>query len=162
MPSADSTVLYRALPSNVKFSAMDKRALILFARKLAAQITPGQSFACLVSDDRALQKLNRDFLGHDYPTDVLSFPTGHSGIELGDLAISIERAAAQSLELGHSLIDEIRILMLHGLLHLTGLDHERDRGEMARAERKWQATFSLPPVLITRSAARRHFSQETV
>jgi probable rRNA maturation factor len=161
MPPADSTVLYRALPSNIKFSAVDKRALIAFARKLAIQITPGQSFACLVTDDRALQELNRHFLGRDYPTDVLSFPPGRTGIELGDLAISIERAAAQSLALGHSLVDEIRILMLHGLLHLTGLDHERDRGEMARAERKWQATFSLPPVLITRSAATRRLSQET-
>jgi probable rRNA maturation factor len=127
----------------------------VFAANLTVQVSAGRSFACLITDDRALQTLNRDFLGHDYPTDVLSFPFGHAGVALGDLAISIERAAAQSEEFGHSLLDELRILMLHGLLHLTGLDHERDRGAMARAERQWQDAFNLPRALIARSAGKR-------
>jgi probable rRNA maturation factor len=159
MPSADSTVLYRALPDKLKLTAADKRSLKVFAANLAAQVSPGRFFACLITDDRALQTLNRDFLGHDYPTDVLSFPSGHAGPELGDVAISIERAATQSEEFGHSVLDELRILMLHGLLHLTGLDHERDRGDMARAERQWQAVFHLPPALITRSPAKRRFKK---
>ncbi|HEX4229381.1 MAG TPA: rRNA maturation RNase YbeY [Bryobacteraceae bacterium] len=151
MPSAESTVLYRVLPTKFKISSADKRALRGFARNLAAQVAPGRSFICLIANDRTLADLNRNFLGNDYPTDVLSFPSGQPGAELGELAISIDRAAAQSEEFGHSLLDELRILMLHGLLHLTGLDHERDRGAMARAERKWQEAFNLPAALITRS-----------
>jgi probable rRNA maturation factor len=155
MPSADSTVLYRALPGKFKLSLTDKRSLKIFAANLAAQVAPGRCFTCLITNDDALADLNRDFLGHDYPTDVLSFPSGQPGPELGELAISIERAAAQSQEFGHSLLDEMRILMLHGLLHLTGLDHERDRGAMARAERRWQSVFDLPPSLIARSPSKK-------
>jgi probable rRNA maturation factor len=81
---------------------------------------------------------------------VLSFPSGDSSF-LGDLAISAARAQAQARVFGHGLLDEIRILMLHGVLHLLGYDHEIDRGKMARAERKWRATFSLPTSLIERS-----------
>jgi probable rRNA maturation factor len=155
MSSAESTVLYRALPAKLKLSSADKRSLKVFAANLAVQVAPGSSFICLITNDGALQELNRDFLGHDYPTDVLSFPSGQPGAELGELAISIERAEEQSREFGHSLLDELRILMLHGLLHLTGLDHERDRGAMARAEYHWQDVFDLPSTLIARSPAKR-------
>jgi probable rRNA maturation factor len=105
----------------------------------------------MIAGDRELLRLNREFLGKDYPTDVLSFPSGQPGGGLGDMAISIERAAAQSSEFGHTVFDELRILMLHGLLHLTGMDHERDRGAMARAERRWRKEFSLPNGLIERA-----------
>jgi probable rRNA maturation factor len=60
----------------------------------------------------------------------------------------------QAREFGHSLVDEIRILMLHGILHLTGMDHHRDRGEMARAEYKWRNEFSLRATLISRTRKR--------
>lgn len=109
---------------------------------------------CLVTNDRALRKLNREFRHHDTATDVLSFPAPESevpGDTLGDLAISVERAAAQAAEFGHSTYDEVRILMLHGLLHLLGYDHETDRGQMARAERKWRTHFELPANLIART-----------
>ncbi len=97
-----------------------------------------------------MRRLNREFLDKDYATDVLSFPSEDAG--LGDLAISAERAEEQAQEFGHSRLDEMRLLMLHGVLHLMGHDHEEDSGEMARAERKWREHFQLPPTLIARAS----------
>ncbi|HLH02865.1 MAG TPA: rRNA maturation RNase YbeY [Bryobacteraceae bacterium] len=149
--AAKPTLLFRALPSPNPLSAADRRALRAFAEQLTTEVAAGHAFLCLVTDDRELQRLNRTFLQHDYPTDVLSFPLASPNGGLGEIAISIERAAAQAAEFGHNLLDELRILMLHGLLHLTGLDHERDRGRMAQAERKWRHHFALPEGLIARS-----------
>jgi len=97
--------------------------------------------------------LNRTFLANNYATDVLSFPASSPSDSLGEMAISVDRAEAQALAFGHSRMDEIRILMLHGLLHLAGMDHKHDSGRMARAERKWRAQFSLPETLIARTSA---------
>lgn len=121
-----------------------------FAAQLASTVLGGRSFDCLIAGDPTLRQLNRDFLGHDYPTDVLSFP---SGVEdpAGELAISWNRASAQAAEHGHDPLTEIRILMLHGALHLAGMDHETDRGQMRRAEKKWRTAFNLPNGLIERS-----------
>ncbi|MDQ2844092.1 MAG: rRNA maturation RNase YbeY [Acidobacteriota bacterium] len=147
-------LLFQGLPVGSALSADDKRELKKFATALSEQAGDGAAFTCLVTDDRELQRLNRSFLGHDYPTDVLSFPSGGDHGNLGEMAISLERAGEQAAEFGHTLLDEIRILMLHGFIHLTGLDHERDRGEMARAERKWRAALGLPATLIARTRAR--------
>jgi len=68
----------------------------------------------------------------------------------GDLAISVETAARQAREQGHRLSIELRVLMLHGLLHLAGFDHEADEGEMARKERRLRAKIGLPQGLIER------------
>ena len=84
------------------------------------------------------------------PTDVLSFPTVEPNGPVGSIAISLRRAAAQAREFGHSIEAEVRILMLHGLLHLTGLDHETDNGRMARAEKRWRSVLALPNGLIER------------
>jgi probable rRNA maturation factor len=143
-------ILFRALPPSLKLSLDARRSLKKFAFELSGQIADGRSFTCLITDDRELQELNRNFLGHDYPTDVLSFPD--AGDDLGDIAISVERAEAQAKEHGHSRLEEICVLMLHGLLHLSGFDHERDGGRMARAERKWRSAFGLPATLIERAA----------
>jgi probable rRNA maturation factor len=121
-----------------------------FAEQLVLEVTGGRRFECLVTGDRELKRLNHDFLGHDYPTDVLSFPSGLSGGFLGEIAISVERASEQAAEFGHSLQEEIKILMLHGVLHLLGMDHETDRGAMGRAERRWRKQFELPQSLIER------------
>ncbi|HEX3681069.1 MAG TPA: rRNA maturation RNase YbeY [Bryobacteraceae bacterium] len=147
-----STVLFGATPRHLEFSPEDKRALRRFARELERRAAGGRAFHCLMTTDREMQRLNRDFLGHDYATDVLSFPNanGHGG--LGDIAVSSERAQAQAEEFGHEYLDEIRILMLHGVLHLTGMDHERDGGEMERAEERWRNEFGLPATLIARVA----------
>jgi probable rRNA maturation factor len=115
-----------------------------------AEVTKGRRFDCLLTDDRELRRLNRDFLAHDYPTDVLSFPSGSNNGFAGEIAISVNRAAEQAAEFGHDLEQEIEILMLHGVLHLIGMDHEKDRGTMARAEKQWRKYFQLPASLIER------------
>src|SRR4051812_10863324 len=128
------------------------RAIQAFARRLERDVAKGRRFDTLITGDAELQRLNRDFRGKDYATDVLSFPMARSAeSSLGDLAISAARARAQARDFGHSTEDEIRILMLHGLLHLTGLDHETDAGAMARAEKRWRARLNLPNGLIERT-----------
>jgi probable rRNA maturation factor len=153
MFSGDTTVLYRGVPAKSKLAPSEKLSLTNFAQALTREVVESRSFTCLITNDNELRTLNKQFLGHDYPTDVLSFPSGDASIVLGELAISIQRAEAQALEFGHSRVDELRVLMLHGLLHLTGMDHERDSGEMARAEKKWHVRFSLPRPLISRTRA---------
>jgi probable rRNA maturation factor len=126
---------------------LDRKRLSAFREQLQANVARGTSFTCLLTDDRELQRLNREFLAKDYPTDVLSFPD-ESG---GDLAISTQRAAAQAAEFGHSVESEVEILMLHGVLHLLGMDHETDGGKMRRAETRWRKQFDLPNGLIERT-----------
>jgi probable rRNA maturation factor len=116
-------------------------------------VAGGKSFHCRITGDAELRRLNRDFLGKDYPTDVLSFPSDGAG--LGDIAISRHRAAAQAAAFGHTLTRELQLLMLHGLLHLKGMDHESDRGAMARVERSWRAKLGLPAGVIERARAAR-------
>jgi probable rRNA maturation factor len=87
--------------------------------------------------DKRIQQLNRDFRGKNWPTDVLSFPAVEdrlSEASLGDVVISAETAAHQATENGLPLEQEIAQLILHGLLHLAGYDHETDKGEMNRLE----------------------------
>jgi probable rRNA maturation factor len=154
-PVDDCTVLFRALPAGLKFSTNEKRTLTTFARTLGRRVVRDRSFTCLITDDSELRRLNRTFLAHDYPTDVLSFPACNSGESVGEMAISADRAEAQAVKFGHTRMEEVRILMLHGLLHLAGMDHERDSGEMALAERKWRAELNLPEPLIARTANSR-------
>ncbi|HZS55543.1 MAG TPA: rRNA maturation RNase YbeY [Bryobacteraceae bacterium] len=144
-------MLFRELPSHLKFSAEEKRSLKAFARTVSSRVVNRRAFTCVISNDDELHRLNRIFLGHDYPTDVLSFPEVPEGEHAGEIIISAERAEAQASQFGHGRIDEIRILMLHGLLHLAGMDHECDKGEMARAENKWRREFGLPTALIART-----------
>jgi probable rRNA maturation factor len=132
---------------------LPRRDLRAFADRLREQVAGGRSFYCLLTTDRELQRLNREFLGKNYPTDVLSFPSGEPEHSLGEMAISVTRAEAQAREFGHPVDTEIKILMLHGLLHLLGMDHETDRGRMARAEREWRRKLSLPAGLIERVQA---------
>jgi probable rRNA maturation factor len=127
-----------------------------FLEEVSGRLARGRTVVCLITDDRELRQLNRRFLGKDRATDVLSFPAaedanGAGGAALGEIAISIERAERQAAGLGHSLADELRILVLHGVLHLAGFDHENDSGEMARAETRWRKRLGLPMGLIERS-----------
>jgi probable rRNA maturation factor len=139
-----SSVIFRRVPPDVR-----PRAIQAFARKLQREVASGRPFHALITGDAELARLNRDFRGKDYPTDVLSFPSGTKPF-LGDLAISAARARAQAREFGHSTEDEVRLLMLHGVLHLAGMDHESDSGAMARAEKRWRARLGLPNGLIER------------
>jgi probable rRNA maturation factor len=120
-------------------------------------LAKGRTFHCLITGDAELRRLNREFRGKDYVTDVLSFPSdtgllarGGSHPYLGDLAISLPRAKAQAREYGHRPEQEVQILMLHGVLHLLGMDHEADGGRMARAEKRWRTRLGLPSGLIER------------
>ena len=140
-----STILYRRTPRD-----LGRRDLRLFAERLKREVAGGRGFQCLLTDDRELRRLNRQFLGQDYPADVLSFPEP-DGDFLGEMAISVARAEEQAGARGHSREDEIRVLMLHGLLHLLGMDHEGDRGRMRRAETRWRKKLGLPTGLIERT-----------
>lgn len=135
---------FRRVPADVR-----PKSILFFARKLQRELTKGRPFDTLIAGDAELQRLNREYRGKDYATDVLSFPSD-TGPFLGDLAISAARARAQAQDFGHSTEDELRILMLHGVLHLTGMDHESDSGAMARAEKRWRARLGLPAGLIER------------
>jgi probable rRNA maturation factor len=114
----------------------------------------------LLADDATLKRLNRTFRAKNKATDVLSFPAGPTTVFFGDpdapvlagdLAISLETAARQASEHGHSLRDEVRILLLHGVLHLAGFDHEVDSGEMAAREDELRRKLRLPATLIARA-----------
>jgi probable rRNA maturation factor len=107
----------------------------------------------LLANDATLRHLNKTFRSKDKPTDVLSFPapSAFAKKHAGDLAISLETAARQAAAYGHTLRDEVRILILHGLLHLSGLDHETDTGEMATRETTLRRELRLPRTLIERT-----------
>lgn len=150
-PSIDTSVIFRRVSREIR-----PRSLERFARKLQNAVAKGRPFDCLITGDAELRRLNLKFRAKDQPTDVLSFPSGTdllAGPSLGSLAISLARARAQARAFGHSTEDEIRILMLHGILHLTGLDHETDTGRMARAEKLWRARLGLPTSLLERVQA---------
>jgi len=133
---------------------MNRPGLRHFASDICAQVAEGRRFLCLVTGDAELRRLNREFRGQDTPTDVLSFPEpGQSGF-LGEMAVSSERAAVQAAEQGHDLDTELRVLMLHGLLHLLGYDHETDGGRMRRVETAWRKRLGLPAGLIERNRSK--------
>src|SRR6202158_3840043 len=107
----------------------------------------------LVTSSSELRSLNRRFRGKDQPTDVLSFPPGPCFVNglAGDIAISAEIAKQNARRLGHSAAQEIKILALHGVLHLVGYDHERDGGAMANKEAALRRSLGLPAGLIERN-----------
>jgi len=113
---------------------VDPDAWTTFAEKALNAIgDSGSSATIAFVSDRSIRKLNQQFRGVDKATDVLSFPADEPD-NLGDVAISVETAAKQAAENGLQFDDEIAQLILHGLLHLSGYDHETDNGEMNRLE----------------------------
>ena len=90
----------------------------------------------VLAGDRLLRRLNRDYRGKDRPTDVLSFPGDGGEAGLGDVVTSVETAGRNARRLGRSLLQELDVLALHGLLHVLGHDHETDDGTMDRLERR--------------------------
>ncbi|GIU77502.1 MAG: hypothetical protein KatS3mg005_0740 [Bryobacteraceae bacterium] len=133
---------------------VDRAALRSFARRLRDEVAGGRPFCCRITSDREVRELNRRFLGIDRPTDVLSFPSGSGIGPLGDIAIAFPYARRQAETLGHGADVELRVLLLHGVLHLLGYDHETDRGRMRRAEERWRARLGLPHSLTGRSRSR--------
>jgi probable rRNA maturation factor len=109
---------------------------------LAAVGKPEWSATIAFVSDKKIRELNRQFRGIDKATDVLSFPA-EENLNLGDIAISVQTAASQAKENGLSLDKEIAQLILHGLLHLNGYDHETDNGEMNRLELKLRRKLEI-------------------
>jgi probable rRNA maturation factor len=107
----------------------------------------------LITGNVRIRNLNLRFRGNKSATDVLSFPAGRSQNGFaGDIAISLDIAKRNARSLGHSVSDEIRILILHGILHLAGYDHENDGGKMAAKEARLRQSFGLPTGLIERNS----------
>jgi probable rRNA maturation factor len=113
----------------------------------------------LVTNGSAVRALNNQFRSQNKTTDVLSFPAAAapgrspkpSGLA-GEIVISADIAVQNARSLGHSAAEEVKILALHGILHLAGFDHERDNGQMARKEEKLRRDLRLPVALIERAA----------
>ena len=129
---------------------IDTRQWREFGAQALGAIKARKSAASIVFvSDHAIRKLNREFRGKDYPTDVLSFPSQSEPFEkeirdhLGEVVISAERAAAQAKENGLTFENELQQLILHGLLHLCGYDHETDKGEMNRLELKLRKKLGI-------------------
>ncbi|HEX4064464.1 MAG TPA: rRNA maturation RNase YbeY [Acidobacteriaceae bacterium] len=144
----------------------------MFLREAAEAVRLPGAVSVLLTSDKEIRRLNRQFRHKDKATDVLSFPAlAFSAPEAakkpiaGDLAISVDTAARQAEEFGYPLATELQILVLHGLLHLAGFDHETDAGAMARKEGRLRRKLGLAAGLIERSttglraAAVRHGSR---
>ncbi len=160
-----------------KVGGVSARALEQFAARAGRAAGVRGEVSVLLTSSAELRRLNRRFRGMNKATDVLSFPSDgkihHGGTETrrnsfsktsvplclcggcsaGDIAISAEIASRNARRLGHSPADELRILILHGLLHLAGYDHETDGGQMARREARLRRALGLPTALIERTAA---------
>lgn len=129
-----------------RYQSLERADLQAWLVLLVADLVPKTtSLGVRLVDDEEMRQLNRRFRGRDAPTDVLSFPGGDTaeGSHLGDVVISIPTARHQARSRGHSTQRELRLLLIHGLLHCLGHDHMADAGEMDRIEtelrRRWLA-----------------------
>ena len=131
-------------------NSTDAQTLSRFATRAQRALALQGDVNICVTSNREMKALNRRFRHKNKATDVLSFPSQVPGVA-GDIAISLEIAAANAAELGHELATEVKILILHGLLHLAGFDHEIDDGEMRTREASLRQEMGLPVGLIERS-----------
>jgi probable rRNA maturation factor len=130
--------------------SINDREVAEFARRAGREVGRGRGFAVVVAADAAVRQANARFRGKRVSTDVLSFPDGELG-RLGDILISAHRAELQARQYGHRVEDELKLLILHGLLHLIGYDHESDQGHMRRTEMRWRRKYGLEPALTERA-----------
>jgi probable rRNA maturation factor len=137
-----------------KNQAVSVRALSLFAAKARRALGLSGEVNVRITSNRELQELNCRFRRKDKPTDVLSFPSDMPMLA-GDIAISGDIAATNAAEIGHPPETELKILILHGLLHLAGYDHETDNGDMQARETELRQRLGLPTGLIERAHSRR-------
>ena len=139
-----------------KIAGLNEATLGRFVLRARKVVGLHASVNLLVTSSAAVRALNRQFRGKNKATDVLSFPhaspasRGERQKLAGDIAISADIARENSVRLGHPVAQEIKVLALHGILHLAGFDHERDNGEMARKEATLRRALRLPPALIER------------
>jgi probable rRNA maturation factor len=146
----DETAWWANRQRKIRF---DSREFEDFVNLLGREVARGKPFALVIGSDAAIRRANWLYRAKRGSTDVLSFPDGEEG-RLGDILISAARAAKQAAQFGHRVEDELKILALHGLLHLLGYDHEADEGRMRRAERRWRRKYGLPLALIERTSAK--------
>jgi probable rRNA maturation factor len=132
---------------------VDTNSLDRFLRAAQRKIRLPGEVNVFITSDAEMCRLNSEFRGKNKPTDVLSFPASHNGNSriAGDIAISAQIARTNAESLDHPLEIELKILLLHGLLHLAGHDHERDNGEMALREQELRTDLMLPTGLIHRT-----------
>ncbi len=147
-PDSSDPAWYRNRQRKVPFN---DREVAAFVRQVGREVGRGREFAVVVGADAALREANARFRGKRYATDVLSFPDGEQG-RLGDILISAHRAQLQARRYGHRVEDELKLLILHGILHLMGYDHESDDGAMRRTEMRWRRKYGLEPALTERAA----------
>jgi probable rRNA maturation factor len=155
LPAKRDAALISVQPSrNLRLPSA--RTLARFLALAQAAVRLRDQVTVLLTTDSAIRRLNRQFRGKNKATDVLSFPTERTFPGLaseqiaGDLAISVPTALRQAIQQGHSLSTEIKVLILHGLLHIAGYDHEADSGRMACRERLLRTRLGLPQGLIER------------
>jgi probable rRNA maturation factor len=146
-----------ALTAAGKSPLPGRATLAKYLREAQTAVGLRGEVSVLLTTDSGIRGLNRRFRKKNNATDVLSFPVddagfGQAGDVAGDLAISVETAARQAQGQGHKLAVELKVLMLHGVLHLAGFDHEADQGEMAAKEQKLRSKLKLPLGLIERVA----------
>ncbi|MCQ2643871.1 rRNA maturation RNase YbeY [Helicobacter pylori] len=124
----------------------------LLLEKIADVLAPTQIIELILVSDETMREINRDLRGCDYATDVLSFPLeAISHTPLGSVVINAPLAQTNALKLGHRLEEEIALLFIHGVLHLLGYDHEKDKGEQRQKESELIKAFDLPLSLIERT-----------
>jgi probable rRNA maturation factor len=126
-----------AMQNPRRYRSLEPASLRGWLDSLLGDLAPAaDSFGVRFVDDSEMRRLNRRFRGRDYPTDVLSFPGEDSSdsCHLGDVVIAVPTARRQAAAGGSPERQEIRTLLLHGVLHCLGYDHETDRGEMERLE----------------------------
>jgi probable rRNA maturation factor len=113
-----------------------------------------KNFELIITTDKIMKNINFKYRNIDKTTDVLSFPLEFvcENMPIGTIIISIDKVKEKAEELGHREIDELKLLLIHGLLHLIGYDHETDNGEMREKEREIITHFKLPNSLIIRNS----------
>ena len=142
-----------------KVTALNQAALQRFVLRARRAVRLRGAVNVLVTTNAAIRSLNRQFRGRNHATDVLSFPSlSLAGSRkrtalAGEIAVSAEIAAQNAARFGHPPAAEVKILALHGILHLAGFDHERDNGAMARKEIELRRLLKLPLALIERTEA---------
>ena len=121
--------------------------------KIANYIT-NKDFELIIVDNDTIQSINKEYRNIDKPTDVLSFPldVNCEGMPIGSVIISSDKVIEMAKEFNHSILDEFKLLLIHGLLHLIGYDHETDNGEMRQKEEEIINYFNLPKSLIIRNS----------
>ena len=140
-------VIFEPCISGASSRSLNAAQLQRFARRAQTLARVKGEVDILISSNKRLRDLNRRFRRKDKATDVLSFPRPSGG----DIAISAQIALENAQRYGHTLASELKILVLHGMLHLAGYDHERDNGRMARAESRLRSQLKLPASLIDRA-----------